>query len=127
MSANIDAAGEVKQLDGRVEADEVVTEADVQVPLKLSKLLIRVLREIATLRRRWSPRRIDFEGVDLDATGTKRFRLPHKFNGRVRYWPVEWAGAAPYNIARDPATDVNTLVLVSTSAGIATIRVEEAG
>lgn len=127
MSAIVDRNGRVRQLDRRTEPDEVIPPEDAVDGLKLSKLLIRILRELATLRRRWWPQRTDFEDVVLDATGTKTFRLTHGFTGRVRWYVVDWTGAAAPAPRRDPSSDLNTLVLTSTSAGTATIRVEEAG
>lgn len=119
--------GTARQLDRRAQTDEVVAEQDVQDAPKLTKLLIRMLRDTASLRRRWWPRRIDFEDVALDATGSKLFQLRHGFGGRVRWWIVEWNGAAAPNTRRHADTTADTLVLLSTVAGTATIRVEEAG
>lgn len=129
MSAKVFTDGKIVQLDGRAEPDEVVTEQDVQDAPKLSKLLIRILREVAALRRLWSVRKqhLDFHDVVLDATGTTLYRFPHRFNGLALGYVVRWSGAAAPNIRVDATTDSNTLVLTSTSAGTATIRVEEAG
>lgn len=128
MSANIKASGDVRQLDAAREPDEVIDDVDVADHGILSRLLTRVLREVATLKRTWTPARIDFEDVTVDATGTTTYTLRHGLNGRVRFWVVDWsstsAGAA---LARHADTDANTLVLVSYVAGTATIRVEASG
>lgn len=127
MSAIVPAQGPLRQLDGKSEPDEQVTEDVVSDPHRLSRLLMRMMKDVAVLKRRWWPRRLDFEGIAVDATGTVPFRLPHGFGGAVRYWVVSWTGAAAANLLLGAASDGNTLVLFSTVAGTATVRVEEAG
>jgi hypothetical protein len=117
----------VIQLDRRAEPDEQVTDEDAKDAGRLARVLMRLLRDVAILRRRWAPRRVDFEDVEVDATATVFYRFPHDFNGRVRWWVVDWSGGAAPSLLRDGRSDQNALVLVSTSAGTATIRVEEAG
>lgn len=130
MSAvTVPSIGKAKALDGRAAPDEVVTEENVQDPKKLSELLVRLLRDVASLKRRFSPRRIDFEDVAVGGAGAT-VSLQHNFGGRVRWWIVDWSDASGTrsNIYRDTTlTTANTLVLVSLVVGIATIRVEETG
>ena len=129
-SAKVSSDGKVTQLDGKATANEVFTTEDAQEPEKVARLIGRLLVSVATLRRQWRPRRIDFEDVPL-ATGGVLVRLQHNFNGRVRWWVVDYqptsGSAAPYGLMRDASTDANTLSLTSSTAGTATIRVEEAG
>lgn len=127
--AKISASGAVKQLDGKAQPDQIVTESDVQQPRKLARLLSDLLKDIAALKRRAYPRRIDFEDIVVDATGVTAIPMRHGFNGRVRWWPVDWraVGTSGPQLNRGSATDANTLVLVSYAAGTVTIRVEEAG
>lgn len=128
MSANIDyASGRVRKLDRLPEARTPLTEGDVQEPATLVRILDGLLRDLAKVLGLWRPRRFDWTAVPLDATGTATFRLEHRFGGVVRFWVVDWDGAAAHNVRKDTTTDDNTLVLTSTSAGTATIRVEEAG
>ncbi len=130
MSANITSDGLIRQLDGRAEPDENITEQDVQDAPKLSKLLLRMLRDVAAMRRRWRPHRIDFEDIAVDDTGTTKYRLEHHLGGKVRWWVVDWqstAGAAMFEVERHDDTDDNTLVFVSMAEGTMTVRVEEAG
>jgi hypothetical protein len=58
-------------------------------------------------------------------------KLQHNFNGRVRWWLVDYqiiGGAAAPIIQTDSAnTDANTLVLLTYTTGLASFRVEEAG
>lgn len=132
-AAKVDSVGKVTNLDGRAETDEVVTEADVQDAKKLSRLLVRLLSTVATLRRQFAPRRIDFEDVPCFTLGTQ-IALQHNFNGRVRWWVVGWqsGGGSAYilrelAVAAPASPDANTLYLQSFTAGTACIRVEEAG
>lgn len=126
-AANVTSAGVVRQLDGRPEPDENITEAAVKEPRSLARLLLRLFRDVALLKRRWWPRRIDFEDKAVDATGTTAYTLPHNFGGRVRWWVVDWSGSAGPQLAKSSDTTDRSLVLVSYVAGTATIRVEEAG
>jgi hypothetical protein len=128
MSANIDyESGRVTRLDRLPEARTPLTEGDVKEPATLVRILDGLLRDLAKVLGLWRPRRLDWVDVTLDATGTTLFRFEHRFDGVVRFWVVDWDGAAAHNVRKDTTTDDNTLVLTSTSAGAATIRVEEAG
>ena len=136
--ARISAAA-VKQLEGRAEPDQAVTEADVQEPPKLARLLTSILKDIATRKRRHYPRRIDFE--NLVCTSNNKLTLRHAFGGRVRWWVVEWTSSgtplvdsggdtlvikSPM-IHQTAASTADVLILQCDVAGTATIRVEEAG
>lgn len=128
-AAKVAADGKVTALDGRAEPDEVVTEADVQQPAKLARLLARLLAAVATLRRPFVPRRIDFEDVTVSTSGAA-VSLEHGFKGRVRWWVCDWdsaASTAPYLKRSTALTTATTLVLLSYVAGTVCIRVEEAG
>jgi hypothetical protein len=128
MSANIDyESSRVTKLDRLPEARTPLTEGDVKEPTTLVRILDSLLRDLAKVLGLWRPRRLDFVNVPLDATGTVTFRFEHRFDGVVRFWVVDWDGAAAHNVRKDTTTDDNTLVLTSTSAGTATIRVEAAG
>jgi hypothetical protein len=117
----------VQQLDKLPEPDEVITPEDVQDVDRVARLFARILRDIARLTRAWKPRRVDYEDRSVDSTGTTKYRLEHRFGGRVRWWPVGWSGAAAPALSEHADSDTNTLVLTSTSAGTVTIRIEEAG
>ena len=128
MSAIIPLNGKVRQLDRRAEPDELVTEDQARDPKRVARLLAQLLRDVASLKRRFWARHIDFEDRTVDATGTTPYRFPHGFNGRVRWSVVDWVSASDGpRMARDTTSDANTLVLVSYEAGTVTIRVEEAG
>ena len=129
FSAKIAADNAVTQLDRAPQPDELVTEKDVTEPYKLARLLGRVLKDIASLRRRWVPRRIDFEDRTVE-TGGATVTLHHNFVGRVRWYVIGWQsnGTDPPTLIEDTSnTDTRALVLESYVAGTATIRVEEAG
>lgn len=120
-------SGKSRSLDRKVEPDELVREDDAADTSKLARLLTRVLRDLADLRRRFAPRRTDFEDVHV-GTGTYH-RFPHRFGGRVRWWVVDAAGAQPSMLRDypDAQTDADTLVLYSYAEAVITLRVEEAG
>lgn len=91
-AARIDTAGRVTVLDGRAEPDETVTEQDVQDAPKLAKLLARLLQNVASLRRTFSPRRIAYE-VAAGSAGALT-QLAHNFVGRVRWHVSGWQTTA---------------------------------
>lgn len=127
-AAKVAADGKITQLGAKAAPDEVVTEADVKDSAKLAKLLARVLSSIATLRRTWAPRLTDFEDVPVTVGSVTPFQ--HNFNGRVRWWVVDWVSTGAGNATQfetHATSDSNTLRLFSGEAGVATIRVEEAG
>lgn len=129
-AANVATDGKIRALGPRPQPDRVVTEDDVKDPSKLTQMLASLLKSVAELRRTWAPRRLDFEDI-LTTTGPGVIRLQHNFGGRVRWWPIDYrisgSAAAPI-LQRDSAkTDDNTLVLLSYSTGLISIRVEEAG
>jgi len=120
-------SGKSRQLGGKATEDEVVSEADVTDVPKMARLLTRIVRELASLRRRFAPRRTDFEDVDVPTGGYVRF--PHGFGGRVRWWVVDVEGsfAQLVRVSPDTLSDANTLVLYSDQETRITLRIEEAG
>lgn len=127
MSAIV-ASGQTRQLDRQAEPDEQVTPEYVADQERMARLLMRILRDLALMKRRFWPRRADHEDRVVDGTGTTKYRFPHGYNGRIRWFPVDWSGAtAGPRLVRHADTDNNTLVLVSYTAGTVTLRVEEAG
>ncbi len=128
MSANFPLRGPVKQLDRRAEPEEQITEDQATEPPRVARLLMSLLRDVATLKRRWWPRRLDFEDRAVDSTGTTLYRFEHRLGGRVRWWVVDWQSSvgSPW-LNRDATTSNDVLVLVSLVSGTATIRIEEAG
>lgn len=129
------APGKIRQLDTKREPDELITSDQLEDKPRVARWLTQILRDLETLKRRWAPRRIDHEDVEVDATGgdgidATKFRFAHGFVGRVRWWIVDWQGsAAPFLVRHDgiDGTDKNTLVLRSYVAGTVSIRIEEAG
>lgn len=129
-AAIIESDGEVRQLDSRASAQIVITSDDVKDAERLARLLQQALRENAELRRRWMPRELYFRDQAVTATNTTKIRLVHNFGGKVNWAVVRWDGSAAgssYGIDEHTDTDANTLVVVSSVAGTATIRVWEAG
>jgi len=124
MSAIIRLNEKPRQLDQKAGPREVVLEADATDTSKLAKLLTRLVADVAELRRRFWPQRLDFEDIDVGAG--RRERFTHKFGGRVRWWVVDIIGDQP-GLSKDSTTDENTLVLWSAVETRVTLRVEEAG
>lgn len=125
-------SGAVRQLDRRIESDEVITSEDAVDGTKLARLLTRILGEIAKLRRRFSPRRIDFRDIVSDGLVPTPYvvRLQHGFGGPVVYWPVKHRQLGTVTLAlmqEMPESDDNTLILNIYYQGTIDIRVEEAG
>lgn len=127
MSAVFPIRGNVRQLDRATAPEEQITPEDVTDSARLVRIVMRILKDLAAVKRRWAPHHLDFEDQVFDATGTKKFRLEHRLGGRVRYWIVDWSGSAAPNLRKDTSTDGQTLVLTSTVAGTATVRVELSG
>jgi hypothetical protein len=126
-AAAVSSTGKVRQLDRRGDPSEQVTEQQAKDPSRVARILMAILADVGLLKRRFWPDRMDFEGQVLDATGTKIFRFEHGFGVDVRFWVIDWNGAAAPNIRKDATTTSTVLVLTSTSAGTATIRVEAVG
>lgn len=127
-AARIESDGRVVPLDGKAEPAEVVTEEDAKDPGKVSRLLARLLKENATLRRQYTPKQIDFVDVAVSTAGAS-VSLQHTFNTRVRWWLVGWRSAgttAPILKEDTTNTTATTLVLLSYVAGTACIRIEAA-
>lgn len=132
MSAIVNiAARNMRTLDGKTEPEETITAADVSDSQKLARLLTRVVKALASQRRRFHPRWTVFEDVKVDATGTTKYRLVHNFDGLIRWSVVGWKATAPgaggSEIDQHVDSDEDTLVIVSARAGTVAIRVEEAG
>lgn len=127
MSAIVDVSG-VRQLDRQSQPSEQITEEQAKEPARVARLLMALLQDVATLKRRWWPRAIVHRDRVVDSTGTTVYRFPHNFDGRVEWWPVDWTAAtAGPRLVRHSSTDNNTLALVSYTAGTLTLRVQEAG
>lgn len=132
MSAIVPAYGPIRQLDKRVEPDEQITEDQAGDVSRLARLLTRILRDVAELKRRWFPRRIDYEGIvstgSSGAPQTKQFA--HGFGGQVRWWVIDCDGVGSVTlplVMRTNTDDKNTLTLAFYFPGNFAIRVEEAG
>lgn len=117
-------------LDGRGASKTVVTAKDVQDPELLARLLGEALADLADLRSQWNPRTVYFRDVAVDGTGSVKYPFEHRFGGRVNYTVVRWKPTTlgdPHDLEVDASTTDDRLVLVSGWAGVATVRVEEAG
>lgn len=138
MSAIIPILGATRQLDRAAEPATQITPEEVKDASRLARILMGILRDVAALKRRFKPRRLDFEDATFDGTGTTKYRFAHGFNGRVRFWVTGCTSLTPVTVGFGTATippalvqhadtDKNTLVLVSFVPCTATLRVEESG
>lgn len=118
-----------RSLDARAQPEEVVADTDVSEVPKLTRLLTRILRDVADLKRRFAPRVHTYINLDVDNTGTTVYRLAHRFGGPVAWSPVEWvtSSAAGPSLEEHASGDKDTLAIVSHVAGRVAIRVEELG
>ncbi len=144
MSALVPLNGPIRQLDGRAAPDEVVTAEDAADTAKLARLLIRLLSEIATLKRRFFPRRID---IEKRLTANAYYAFTHGLGTKVRWYVIGWKANSfsanwsltlmeePADLA-SPKTNSNTLYLLNAGnagaganygLGIVTLRIEESG
>ena len=119
-------------LDGRAPSNIVVTSKDVQDPERLARMVQELAREVVHLKRTWTPSRMYFRDRTVTATNTTKILFHHGFGGRVNWWVARWdslpaAAGAPYGLDEHADSDANTLVLVSSVAGVVTICVEAAG
>lgn len=121
-----------KALDLKATPDEVIAPEDVADTSKLARLLTRILGELASFRRRFTPRRTTFR--DIVSTGTAgtpyTVRLPHRFGGRVEWTLAGVRGAGVVVtplIEETSASDKDTLELKVFFPATVAIRVEEGG
>lgn len=128
MAARIEASGKVYPLDRPAEPDEIVSEEDASDTGKLARLLMRVLKDAASVKRRFFPRRITF--TNRLVTSGDTMRLHHKFGVAVEYWIVKWRPTTPgdaplFDFSTDTTAD--TLVLDVGNSGTVSVRVESGG
>jgi hypothetical protein len=124
MSATIDRVNRVQQLDGKSEPRAIVTDADVQRPAILARLLRALLDSVAALERKSALRRVTYPPRVLLADGTTKYRFPHGLGVIPDILIVRWDGAAAPNLKVHADSNGATLVVTSLSAGTATLRLE---
>ena len=121
----------VRQLDAPSQPVEDATPQDVQDPSRLSRVLKRLLLDVAALRRRFTRNSITF--TDIVSTGTsgspQRITLTHGMGG-----VVEWTVVRLYNrgtialpLVVEVTNDNRILVLDVYYAATIAIRVESTG
>lgn len=127
MSTVVPKSAGVRGLDKAREPDAQITEEQAKDPKNVALVFMDLLRDVASLKRRFWPKWVDFEDLSFDASGLQKFRLTHNLNARVRWWPVDVTYGSSPSLKQHEDTDLNTLVLVSYLSCTATIRVEAAG
>lgn len=124
MSASIDRANRVQQLDGKSEPRAIVTDEDVKKPAILARLIRGLLDGLAALERKNILRRVTFPPRALLGDGTTKYRFPHGLGVIPDILIVRWDGASPPNLKVHSDSNGVTLVVTSLSAGTATVRLE---
>jgi len=132
VRANVEADGTVKQLDRRPGPDENISDEEVRDNSLLAKILLRIFRDVATLKRRWVPRRMDFRGIVStgNASAPQTVRLAHGMGGPVVWWVVRATalGAGSLKFIEELSTSTEDRLDLSVMfEATLTIRVEEAG
>lgn len=117
----------IPSLESRDVTDSVVSE-----PRRLAELLQKLVIVATALMGSRQSDFIDYE--DFPVTGTtgspEKYRFPHQFGARVRWYPVDWAPDPKVALATGPIlrrhedTTANVLVLESMASGTLTLRVE---
>ncbi len=143
-SAIVPLTGPARQLDGAAAPDEVVTAEDVADTAKLARLLIRLLSEVASLKRRFFPRRID---IEKRLTANAYYGFTHGLGTKIRWYVIGWRADSfsanwALTLMEEPAdittaqTTSNTFYLLNAGSpgaganygiGVVTLRFEEAG
>ncbi len=120
----VERSGDTRGLDGRVGEPVTVVPEDVADAARLARMIQDMRRELAELRRRWQFRPRFIKDVAVDDTGTTPYTFRHGLAGPVFWWPVKWVptvAGTEVRLSQDPATDENTLVLVSGAEGTVSI------
>jgi len=126
-----DVHGVVGKARRFVSGSASVQDEEVRNPAKLAEVLRGSLRRLAELEARVSSEGAEYE-VEV-STGGSLHRIQHNLNGPVRFTVVYWtkprATGAAYptagpSLAAHESSTANTLVLRSTVAGRAIIRIE---
>jgi len=125
-AAVVDRTGRVRSLVRDRAPDEDVTEEQLAKPKWLARLLVRMLKDLAALKRRPAPRRVDYEDIDVNGDGATQYIFAHGFGGRVRWWVTDCL-TSNGELSRHDNTTAAQLVLVSGAVGTITLRIEEVG
>ncbi len=118
-------------LDARPQPEEVVTPEDATDGPKLGRLLMRLLRELSDLRRRFAPKRITYRDIVSDGTDSVPYRvtLVHNFGGPVEWWAVDTHSTGtvviPHVVRDADDSTTNEIALDIYFEGTLAIRVEE--
>lgn len=128
MAAIAPRKGGIRKLDREGQPPEHITPELVQDPKLMSRIITRLLDEVAGLQRRFHAASVEHEDVDLPSGGAA-VRLPHHIGAHTRFIVTSWSSpVSPVpQLTIDASSDRNTLVLRSYVVGTATILVEQAG
>jgi hypothetical protein len=101
--------------------DDQITEEGVGDPRKLSHVITRLLATVRGLER---IQRKPFQDFAITPAGSGTISVNHRFGSDVRWYLVDWTGAAAPNLRRSSSTTADVLVLDSGAAGAGILRVE---
>lgn len=122
--------GTIRKLDRVAESDERVTPADVQDPETLARIVQDLRKQVAQLRRAWTPRVLVFR--DVVTTGSlgspQTLRFNHSFGGAAWFQVLRLVtGGTDFRLDYSANSTNDTLILTSYSSGTFSLRVEEVG
>ena len=123
--------GAIRQLDKPAQPEEVIKQGDVEEPSLLTRLLKRILGDVAQLKRAFAPRSITF--TDVASTGSStvpsRVTLVHGLGGVVHWYVVriQTTSSVLLPLYNEIVNDGEKLTLDIYYTGTFAIRVEEKG
>lgn len=103
----------------------IETVKDPQRLLDLLKKFVQLVLLVAGDKR---PDFIDYEDYSVSGTTVApvKYKFPHQFNARVRWYPVDWVSTSATGpvLRKHADTTADVLVLESMAVGTLTLRVE---
>lgn len=126
-----DVSGVIRKTRRFVSGSASVQDEEVRNPVKLAEVLRGALRRLAEVESRVAQEATEYE-IEVGAGGSLH-RIQHNYNSPVRFTVVYWTKpravgaaypAAGHNLAAHESSTNSTLVLRSTVAGRAIVRVE---
>jgi hypothetical protein len=123
MSAIIDIDQTMRPIRRSTRRIERLRMEDGKEPKILVRAINALIEMVSTLAENEPLEYLDVE--DLAVTSGTTYRVRHGFKGRVRLWPVEWAGAAAPGFSIVVASsDDDVVAFTALATGRATLRVQ---
>ncbi len=123
-NAFINLTGTIKPANRPAVHGSTVGQDEIQEPERLAQVLTELMKRVRSLEGVQASNYTEFE-VSLPASGT--VQIAHNFGCPVRYWVTSWKSAGVVSVSMNESESTeNVLVINSTVAGRATVRVEKA-